>query len=241
LEDLARLAHEHGIWLIDDIGSGALRPGCPPGVGDEPTAAAAIAAGADLVLFSGDKLLGGPQCGIIAGTSRSVGRIEADPLNRALRLDKMTLAALEATLRLASDPDRAAERIPLWSMISMPVAELASRASALAASLREELGLRAAVVTAESFIGGGSTPFMPIPTAAVGISPPFPTSHASEEALARALRQSDPPVVARVGKGLVILDLRTIPAEREPDLLDAVRKVCHDRGHAARSNRPFPE
>ena len=86
--------------MIDDIGSGALGPGRPPGVGDEPTAADGIAAGADLVLFSGDKLLGGPQCGIMAGTARAVGRVEADPLMRALRLDKMTLAALEATLAL---------------------------------------------------------------------------------------------------------------------------------------------
>ena len=106
------------LWMIDDIGSGALGPGRPPGIGDEPTAAAGIAAGADLVLFSGDKLLGGPQCGIMAGTARAVGRVESDPLMRALRLDKMTLAALEATLLLACDPERAAERIPLWSMIS---------------------------------------------------------------------------------------------------------------------------
>jgi L-seryl-tRNA(Ser) seleniumtransferase len=238
LKDLAQLAHEHGVRLIDDVGSGALGPGCPPRVGDEPTAADAISAGADLVLFSGDKLLGGPQCGIIAGTSKAIDRIESDPLMRALRLDKMTLAALEATLRLASDPERAAERIPLWSMITMPVAQLEARARSLATALSGELGFHANVVAAESFIGGGSTPIMPIPTAAVGISPPFPTSHGSEIALARALRRSDPPVVARVGKGLLLLDLRTVPVDREADLLDAVRKVCHDRSDTTRSNRP---
>jgi L-seryl-tRNA(Ser) seleniumtransferase len=229
LVDLTRLAHEHGVWLIDDVGSGALAPGCPPHVGDEPTVSEAIASGADLVLFSGDKLLGGPQCGIMVGMRAAITRIESDPLMRALRLDKMTLAALEATLRLVSDPDRAAMNIPLWSMITMPVSELERRARALATALRDELGFRAAVVPAESFIGGGSAPVLPIPTAAVAISPPFPTSHGSEEALARAFRRGDPPLVARVQKGMVLLDVRTVPIESDPDLLDAVRKVCHDR------------
>jgi L-seryl-tRNA(Ser) seleniumtransferase len=239
LNDLVRLAHEHGLWVIDDVGSGALGPGCPPRVGDEPTVADGIKAGADLVLFSGDKLLGGPQCGIMAGTEKAVGRVESDPLMRALRLDKLTLAALEATLRLALDPERAASRIPLWSMISMPIARLSQRARSLATVLRDELGLCAAVVPAESFIGGGSAPVQPIPTSAVGISPPFPTPLDSEGALARALRQGDPPVVTRVQKGLVLLDLRTIPEDRDPDLLDAVRKVCHDRSASVRSNGPM--
>jgi L-seryl-tRNA(Ser) seleniumtransferase len=106
------------------------------------------------------------------------------------------------------------------------------------AVLRDELGLRAAVVPAESFIGGGSAPFHPIPTAAVAISPPFPPHHDSDAALARALRQGIPPVVARVQKGTVLLDLRTVPEDRDPDLLDAIREVCHDRSTAARSNGP---
>ena len=130
LDELVQLAHARNLLMIDDIGSGAIGPGRPPQTGDEPTATAAIAAGADLVLFSGDKLLGGPQCGIMAGTARTVGRVEADPLMRALRLDKMTLAALEATLLLARDPDQAQERIPLWSMITTPVEALAERADA---------------------------------------------------------------------------------------------------------------
>jgi L-seryl-tRNA(Ser) seleniumtransferase len=237
LEDLARLAHERGVWVIDDVGSGALAPGCPPQVGDEPTVSGAISSGADLVLFSGDKLLGGPQCGIMAGTSAVIRRIESDPLMRALRLDKMTLAALAATLRLAADPDRALTRIPLWSMITIPVSELEQRARSLAMALRDELGFSAAVVSAESFIGGGSAPVLPIPTAAVGLSPPFPGPHGSEEALATAFRRSEPPLVARVQKGMVLLDLRTIPPDRDPDLLDAVRKVCHDRSDTTRSHR----
>lgn len=239
LRALARLARDRGILLIDDIGSGVIRAGVIPQAVDDPTAADGIAAGADLVLFSGDKLLGGPQCGIMAGTRKAVDRIESDPLMRALRLDKMTLAALEATLRLALDPERAAARIPLWSMIAMPVELLRERAALLASSFRDELGLRAEVVAAESFLGGGSAPFQPIPTAAIAISPPFPGSHASEAAFARALRQGEPPVIVRVQKGVVLLDMRTIPPESEADLLDAVRKVCHDRRAKGLRNGPL--
>ena len=174
LAEIVELAHAHGLWAIDDIGSGALRQGCPPGVDDEPTATDGIAAGADLVLFSGDKLLGGPQCGILLGRREAIGRIEADPLMRALRVDKMTLAALEATLRLATDAEHARERIPLWAMIAAPVSELTARAESLAGIMRSELGLNAAVMPSESFIGGGSVPILPIPTAVVAVSPPFP-------------------------------------------------------------------
>src|SRR5262249_53705383 len=143
LADLVQLAHGAGLRMIDDIGSGALGPGRPPGIAGEPTASEALAAGADLVLFSGDKLLGGPQCGIMAGSAQVIGLIESDPLMRALRLDKMTLAALEATLLLACDMDRAVERIPLWSMMTAPVTELFARAKTLAAAFRSELGLNA--------------------------------------------------------------------------------------------------
>jgi L-seryl-tRNA(Ser) seleniumtransferase len=229
LLDLVELAHAHDLCAIDDIGSGALRPGCPPGVGDEPTASEGLAAGADLILFSGDKLLGGPQCGVMVGSRKAIGRIEVDPLMRALRVDKLTLAALEATLRLAMDADHAVARIPLWTMIAAPLDLLASRAEALAAILRAELGLDATVRPGESFAGGGSAPIHPIPTAVVAVSPPFPAPHDSEAAWAKALRQGDPPVVARVQKGLVLFDLRTVPQAQEPGLLDAIRRVCRDR------------
>jgi len=238
LAELVQLAHAHGHSMIDDIGSGALGPGMPPCVGGEPTAAGAITAGADLVLFSGDKLLGGPQCGIMAGGEKVISRIERDPLMRALRLDKMTLAALEATLRLASDSDRATHQIPLWSMISTPVAALAARANTLAEALRSQTGFAVAVVPAESYLGGGSAPVQPIPSVAVALSSPFPTPFASEADLAKALRQTDPSVVTRVQKGLVLLDLRTVSELEDPVLLDALLKVCHDRSTRATSNGP---
>jgi L-seryl-tRNA(Ser) seleniumtransferase len=237
LKEMVSLAHENGLWLIDDIGSGALGEGRPPQIADEPTAIRAIADGADLVLFSGDKLLGGPQCGIMVGCQRAISLVEADPLYRALRLDKMSLAALQATLNLASDADTAAQQIPIWSMIAAPVSTISARAAALAKVLRDELGLDAKVVPAESFTGGGSAPSHPIPTTAVAIAPPLPAHLDSEASLANALRACDPPVVARIQKGLVLFDLRTVPEEDEADLLDALREVCHDRSATARSNR----
>jgi L-seryl-tRNA(Ser) seleniumtransferase len=232
LPDLVQLAHAHGIWAIDDIGSGALRPGCPPGVGDEPTAAQALTDGADLVLFSGDKLLGGPQCGIMAGSREAIGRIEVDPLMRALRVDKMTLAALEATLRLAGDPEHAADQIPLWKMMATPLPLLTERAERLAAALRAELGLDARAIADHSFIGGGSVPIQPIPTAVVALAPPFPAPHESEAAWARALRRGQPAVVARLQGGRVLLDLRTVAEDQEPRLLEAIRRVCREPGAA---------
>jgi L-seryl-tRNA(Ser) seleniumtransferase len=155
-----------------------------------------------------------------------------------LRLDKMTLAALEATLYLALDPGRATERIPLWSMITTPLSTLAARAEKLAQAFRSRLGLNAAAIPAESYLGGGSAPVCPLPTVAVAVSPPFPTQHGSEAGLARALRQGDPPVVTRVQKGLVFFDLRTVSADQDPVLLDAVCKVCHDRNTQTGSNGP---
>ena len=128
------------------------------------------------MLFSGDKLLGGPQCGVIAGTKRAIERIESDPLMRALRLDKMVLAALEATLRLALDPERAAREIPLWSMAAVPVEVLSTRAAGLARELCDRFGYRAACVPSDSFLGGGSAPIRVIPSAAVAITAPFPAA-----------------------------------------------------------------
>jgi L-seryl-tRNA(Ser) seleniumtransferase len=240
--ELVQTAHGAGLWMIDDIGSGALGPGRPPTVSGEPTACESIAAGADLVLFSGDKLLGGPQCGVMAGTARALGRIESDPLMRALRLDKMTLAALEATLRLACDLDRGADTIPVWSMLGTRITGLGARAAALAASFRSELFIHAEAVPTESYVGGGSAPGQQIPSMAVALYPPFSTFRESESSLSRALRRGDPPVVSRVQKGLVLFDLSTVPHEQDRDLLDAVRKVCHDRSTRAGSNGPpLPE
>lgn len=223
IADLAGLATSRDLWTIDDIGSGALAPGLPPHVRGEPTATEGIAAGADLVLFSGDKLLGGPQAGILVGSLEAIQLARRDPLMRALRVDKMTLAALEATLRLALDPSLAGVRIPLWSFLNVTKEALFDRAGRLAESLRSGFGLEATVEEATAFLGGGSTPLEPLPTAVVRVGPPFPADHPSEGTWARALRLGDPPVVARVQGGAVLFDLRAVAEGDDAAIVEAVR------------------
>jgi L-seryl-tRNA(Ser) seleniumtransferase len=147
---------------------------------------------------------------------------------RAFRVDKMTLAALESTLELCRK-GAAAEGIPLWSMLSTPLPQLEVRAQRLVDVLRVELSLNASVIISDSFIGGGSVPVQPIPSAAVSVGPPFPPAYNSEGVWARALRTGDPPVVPRVQHGTILFDLRTVARSEEAGLLDAIRRTCHDR------------
>ncbi len=225
IADLVSLARRHGLVAIDDIGSGALAPGRPPLLSDEPTIAEGLAAGADLVLCSGDKLLGGPQCGLLLGSKAAIAKVSSDPLMRAVRVDKMTLAALEATLRLAFDPERAKQRIPLWAFLTTPLDSLRTRAEELAETFRSELGWNASAIETTAFLGGGSVPVESIPTWAVRVGPPFPEAFGSESVLARRLRLGHPPVVTRVQGGAVLFDLRAVPASDDPRLLDAARRV----------------
>jgi L-seryl-tRNA(Ser) seleniumtransferase len=236
LTELVALGHAHGLFVIDDIGSGALAPGLPPGVDDEPTAAAGLAAGADLVLFSGDKLLGGPQCGIMVGSSTAIARVESDPLARAFRVDKMTIAALEATLRLASDPTLGAEQIPLWNMITTPLSLLMSRAESVATELRRECGWNAVAVESESYIGGGTAPIRPVATAVVAVSPPFPDANDTVASWAAALRRATPPVVARVHKNQLIFDLRSVPEVLQPTMVAAITAAARSRRNVTNGN-----
>jgi L-seryl-tRNA(Ser) seleniumtransferase len=229
MAELAPLARARGLWAIDDIGSGALAAGLPPQVEGEPTVAEGIAAGADLVLFSGDKLLGGPQCGLLVGRRAAVARVEADPLARALRVDKMTLAALEATLRLALDPALAGRRIPLWTFLNMPLERLRERAERLAVRFRDECNLSVSVLDSVSYLGGGSAPGTPLSTAVVRVGPPFPPPFPTEGDWAHALRRSIPPVVARVRGGAVLFDLRTLAEDEDRLLADAVRRTTAPR------------
>ncbi len=226
LNDLAELARRRGLFLIDDIGSGALAPGLVPGVVNEPTIDQGLAAGADLVLCSGDKLLGGPQCGLMVGTTAAIERVTRDPLMRAFRVDKMTLAALEATLRLALAPERAARRLPLWSFLNVPIAALRERAERFAQRCRDELGL--SVVTVEdstAYIGGGSLPDRAVPSVVVCFGPPFPGETASEADFATRLRLGEPAVVPRVQGGSVLFDLRTVSETEEESLLTALQAI----------------
>jgi L-seryl-tRNA(Ser) seleniumtransferase len=208
--------------VLDDIGSGALIDFRQFGFQGEPVARQSIAAGADLVLFSGDKLLGGPQAGIIAGRKHWVQKIEKDPLMRALRLDKMTLAALEATLRLYLNEERALRDVPVLRMLGGSLDELRQRAEALAGPLREIAGIGPVGVREDvAYVGGGSLPDQTMPTWVVEIE--AKTLHDAE--LALRLRLGNPAVLGRLRDGKLVLDLRTVLPHQQGALIEAVRQI----------------
>jgi L-seryl-tRNA(Ser) seleniumtransferase len=226
IADLARLAHEHGLPAIDDIGSGALAPGLPRRISPlEPTIRASLEAGADLVLASGDKLLGGPQCGLILGRADLVNRLKANPLARACRLDKLRLAALEATLLLAADPDLAHAQIPLWTMLSLSLDQLEARGQSLVHALRES-GFIATLEPASAYVGGGSLPDEAIPSIAIRLDPPYPGSFSSPGRFAHALRTARLPLVGRIQDNALWLDLRSLALEPDHLLLNALRLIA---------------
>lgn len=230
LAELIALGKKHGIPVADDAGSGAAVDLAPFGLPGEPLVSAGIAAGADVVLFSGDKRLGGPQAGIIAGSAGVIRRIEADPFFRAVRLDKMALAALEATLRLYRDPARAVREVPVLRMLSTPVTELRHRAERLAAALTGVDGLEPPEVRdAEGFVGGGSLPDRPLLTVVVALRPAADGGVSVAE-LARRLRTGTPAVVARVKGGRLLLDPRTVFDWQEDELVAAVRAAVGSAG-----------
>jgi L-seryl-tRNA(Ser) seleniumtransferase len=197
LDELARLAGRAGLPLVDDLGSGALAA-----VADEPTPAESLRAGADLVCFSGDKLLGGPQAGIVVGRAELVERLRRHPLQRALRADKLTLAALEGTLRGTLDP--AASEIPVLRMLHEPIERVRERAARLAELVGGE------VEETVARVGGGALPLAEFPSAACAV----------EEELAEPLRLGEPPVIAVVRDGRTLLDCRTL-SDDEIDVVAA--------------------
>jgi L-seryl-tRNA(Ser) seleniumtransferase len=220
LADLVELGRQHRLPVIDDVGSGALLDFRRFGFTGEPLARDSIAAGADVVLFSGDKLLGGPQAGIIAGKAEWVKKIEKDPLMRAFRLDKMTLAALEATLRVYLNPDQALREIPILRMLATPFDHLKVRAEALASELKPLAGLACVEVVDDiAYVGGGSLPDEQMPTVVVAVQP----RQISDTELAYRLRTGTPAVMPRVQDGRVLLDLRTVFPEQDVLLMDALR------------------
>ena len=215
--ELADLAREAALPLVEDQGSGLLRP-LPGALADEPTVADALRDGASVVTFSGDKLLGGPQAGIAAGLRAFVEPMRANPLYRALRVDKLTLAALDATLVEHSQRGEDA-RLPVVRMIHAPAEELRARALAFAAALAERApALAPAVLAGESKVGGGAVPDRGIPSALVALDP----GARGADRLAAALRAGSPPVVARVAEGRLLVDLRTIRPDEEALLLSAL-------------------
>jgi L-seryl-tRNA(Ser) seleniumtransferase len=218
LAELIALGKKCGLPVVDDIGSGALIDFDRFGLPGEPVARASIATGADLVLFSGDKLLGGPQAGLIAGRADLIERIGRDPLMRAVRLDKMTLAALEATLRLYADEEQALSVVPVLRMLTLPVGELRWRAVALAERLSAISGVSCSTRDDHAFVGGGSLPDQAMPTAVIAVTAPV----IGETELARRLRLGMPAVVARIQGGELLFDLRTVFPEQDDEIVAAV-------------------
>jgi len=215
LADMVALAHGVGLPVVDDLGSGTLLDTARYGLSAEPTVQDSVAAGADLVTFSGDKLLGGPQAGLIVGRASLIAELRQHPLTRALRVDKGTLAALQATL-LHYARGEAEREVPVWRMIATPLEALAARAADLAAGLRAA-GCPATVVQSTSTVGGGALPGETLSTWAVALTTPAP------DALASALRRGEPPVVGRILDGQLLLDLRTVPSGMDEVVQRAVQ------------------
>ena len=215
LSELAEIAHQAGIPLVDDLGSGALLDTAMFGLGHEPMVSESISSGADLVCFSGDKLLGGPQAGIIIGKADLVAKLKKHPLARAIRADKLCLAALSATL-LHYLKDEATTKIPIWWMISQTPSSLRLRAETWA----KTLGM-GDVIASQSTVGGGSLPDETLPTFVLALSPPSPNRILSH------LRTCQPPVIARLETDRVIFDPRTVLPDQESDLLLAIRSTLN--------------
>jgi L-seryl-tRNA(Ser) seleniumtransferase len=215
--DLAQLCRDRGVPFVVDLGSGTLVDLRKFGLPHEPTPAESIVNGADLVTFSGDKLLGGPQAGIVVGRADLVKAIKRNPLKRALRVDKMTVAALGAVLRLYSNPERLAHRLPVLRLLARPVEDIRGMAERIRDFVAARLEGVATVETAlcASQIGSGALPTREIPSAGLAIRPPASARHPGTtlERVARAFRQLPIPVIGRIQSGALILDLRTLEDE----------------------------
>jgi L-seryl-tRNA(Ser) seleniumtransferase len=215
LEEVVAVGRAHEVAVVDDLGSGSLLDTARFGLAREPMVQDSVGAGMTLVAFSGDKLLGGPQAGIIVGRAAEVSRLRRHPLMRAIRPDKLTLAALGATL-LHYVVGEAEREVPVWRMISAPLEVLRGRADGLAS----RLGARGArVVETRSAVGGGSLPGQTQPSIAVGLEAD------SVDSLAARLRRAEPPVISRIEDGRVLLDLRSVLPEQDAELEQAVRAV----------------
>jgi L-seryl-tRNA(Ser) seleniumtransferase len=212
LDELVALARESSIPLVEDLGSGCL----DSTFSWEPTVQQSVAAGVDLVCFSGDKMLGGPQSGIIVGRTALVDQVQRHPLMRALRVDKLTLAALEGTL-LDYRAGRAQSEVPVLQMMSTTAGEIETRARTLADQL-QTTAWRTILLSGASAIGGGSAPGVELPTVLLGLE----RDRLSADALEQRLRRGDPPVIARIEDDRVVLDLRTVAPADDDRLLDAL-------------------
>jgi L-seryl-tRNA(Ser) seleniumtransferase len=217
VDRLAFIAAEHGLPVIYDLGSGLMLPLDAYGLTGEPTAKTALASGATLVLMSGDKLLGGPQSGIILGASSIIAKLRKNPFARAMRVDKLTLSALEATLRLYLEPERALKEIPVLAMLTTSPSEIEVRAHSVARTLRQG-GVESDVTPTRASVGGGAFPTAEIPS--VGVAVAGPAVETEEK-----LRRGEPPVIGRILDGKVVLDLRSVLPREDSTLSRSVLKA----------------
>ncbi len=227
VDALAELAHQHGLLVMHDLGSGCLLASERYGLAHEPMPQESIAAGADIVCFSGDKLLGGPQAGILVGKAEVLQRIARHPLMRAVRIDKMTLAGLEATLR-HYQRDEAETHIPTWRMISASPSKIAGRATSWASKLQKS-GIVARTQRGESTVGGGSLPGETLPTSLLALDAGYVPISLDE--LARRLRLRSTPLIARILRDTLLLDPRTVLEEQDKEVVQAlVEEIGKARG-----------
>jgi L-seryl-tRNA(Ser) seleniumtransferase len=218
LEQLCELGRSHKISVMEDLGGGALLPLRSLGI-DESGVADSLRAGVDLVTYSGDKMLGGPQAGMLSGREDLIRRVRSNPLFRALRVDKLTYAALEATLMEYARHNH--DAIPFVRMLRVSAEEIRKRAESMAAKLNASSRLNIELVAGESLVGGGSAPTSTLPTTLIAIT----AQSLSAEQLAEHLRLSDPPIVARVEESRVLLDLRTVFDDEEELVVSALKRV----------------
>jgi L-seryl-tRNA(Ser) seleniumtransferase len=221
LKDMVELAHSKDLYMVDDLGSGSLEDLSMHGVSDERTVQQIVSDGVDAVMFSGDKLLGGPQAGIIVGKSSVVEQIKKNPLLRALRIDKLSLAALEATLALYLIPGQAAQRVPILRMINEDQASIRKRANRLVEDLGQTHPVDAWVEDGVSYIGGGSAPMNELPTCVIKIV----SKKLSAEKIAVALREHKPAIIGRISDNAFVLDLRTVFPEQTALIQSAVASL----------------
>lgn len=223
--ELSELAHRHDLIAVDDLGSGVLFDLMPHGLPAEPTVRASLDAGADLACFSGDKLMGGPQCGIIVGRRDLIDRLERNPLMRTYRVGKLTLVALEATLRCYIDEREAISEIPTLAMLTATTDDLAERANALSEQLQASLPDEAFLVCSDvAYAGGGSMPDRALPTVVVQWRP----THASTDDVAAALRNAEVPVIVRIRDDAICFDLRTIRSDDVDAVVASVTETVWD-------------
>ena len=220
LAEFVELAQKHSLISMEDLGSGCLIDLSTKSIRDEPTATASLKAGVDVVTFSGDKLLGGPQAGILAGKRELLERIRKNPLFRALRVDKLIIAALEATISLYLQGKT--DDVPALRMINLPVEAIRRRATGLAGKISALPRFSVQVRDGESVIGGGSTPAQSLPTALLAVTH---SSHSAQE-LEQLLRRNSPPVIARVEEDALLLDLRTVFEDQDEELFEALDAIA---------------